>query len=509
LFEYHDMIRPILVFLALAVTLAAHPAQAQSGSLLRSVANAFTMAEGESVDFRLQCPAGYIPVNYSLTLGRPFDQYQQISRDLISRTGGAVDRQNISNASQIEGGGYSVSLFNDSHHTHNIVTVATCIAIAASADNTLVIAKASSTAASNETGTVTSFCPANAPNAIAGFSNANGNGLQDYGSAPVWGTSGSPLALADVPDGQTGPPTGWQMKVFNGNIPRETIISYAVCANVPSLQTFVYSSPTAFGNFDSVFGPVPDGWTAVGSGFDGAELLTSDTWVRDGLITTNLLWFRPSTYDSGSADTRAFMARGITVGLQVSQFTAKAGSRAVLAVLAIPQSGNVPPPVSVDIIEYYNAALDHYFVTAIPDEIAKLDNGTFVGWARTGQTFKAYAVGSSGRTGRRPVCRAYGLPSAGLNTHFYSASPDECFNTLSNLYGSWALEASEVFEMDLPDRQTGACPAGDVPVYRVWNQRFDSNHRYTTSTAIRDQMVAKGGVAEGYGPSAVALCALP
>jgi hypothetical protein len=44
-----------------------------------------------------------------------------------------------------------------------------------------------------------------------------------------------------------------------------------------------------------------------------------------------------------------------------------------------------------------------------------------------------------------------------------------------------------------------------VPVYRVWNQRFDSNHRYTTSTAIRDQMVARGGVAEGYGPNAVAL----
>jgi serine protease len=178
-------------------------------------------------------------------------------------------------------------------------------------------------------------------------------------------------------------------------------------------------------------------------------------------------------------------------------------------VLAVPQVSVIPPPTTIDVIEYYNASLDHYFVTAIPDEITKLDNGTFVGWARTGQSFRAYGVGSSGRTGRRPVCRAYGLPTAGLNTHFYSASPDECFTTLSNLYGAWALEASEVFEMDLPDPQTGACPAGDVPVYRIWNQRYDSNHRYTTSTAIRDQMVARGGVAEGYGPNAVALCALP
>jgi len=47
-----------------------------------------------------------------------------------------------------------------------------------------------------------------------------------------------------------------------------------------------------------------------------------------------------------------------------------------------------------------------------------------------------------------------------------------------------------------------------VPIYRVFNQRKDANHRYTTSTAIRDQMVAKGGVAEGYGPNAVALCGL-
>ena len=41
------------------------------------------------------------------------------------------------------------------------------------------------------------------------------------------------------------------------------------------------------------------------------------------------------------------------------------------------------------------------------------------------------------------------------------------------------------------------------------NQRADANHRYTTSIAIRDQMVARGSVAEGYGPNAVALCGLP
>jgi hypothetical protein len=54
---------------------------------------------------------------------------------------------------------------------------------------------------------------------------------------------------------------------------------------------------------------------------------------------------------------------------------------------------------------------------------------------------------------------------------------------------------------------TGACPSTTVPVYRVWNQRADSNHRYVTSRALRDQMVARGYVAEGYGPDAVIMCA--
>jgi chorismate synthase len=44
-------------------------------------------------------------------------------------------------------------------------------------------------------------------------------------------------------------------------------------------------------------------------------------------------------------------------------------------------------------------------------------------------------------------------------------------------------------------------------VYREWNRRPDTNHRYTTSKAERDRMVALGGVAEGYGPDAVAMCA--
>jgi serine protease len=178
-----------------------------------------------------------------------------------------------------------------------------------------------------------------------------------------------------------------------------------------------------------------------------------------------------------------------------------------VAVLAVP-AGAQPPPTTVTVVEFYHAQLDHYFITANADEMAKLDDGTFHGWARTGETFDAYGLGSSGRSGRRPVCREYGNPIYALDSHFYSASPDECQASLVNTGGAWILEASEVFQMDLPDA-TGACPPGGVPVYRIWNKRRDSNHRYTTKIAIRDEMVARGGVAEGYGPNAVALCGLP
>jgi hypothetical protein len=46
-----------------------------------------------------------------------------------------------------------------------------------------------------------------------------------------------------------------------------------------------------------------------------------------------------------------------------------------------------------------------------------------------------------------------------------------------------------------------------VPVYRVYSNRADANHRYTTERAVRDAMVAKGWLAEGDGPDTVVMCA--
>ncbi len=159
-------------------------------------------------------------------------------------------------------------------------------------------------------------------------------------------------------------------------------------------------------------------------------------------------------------------------------------------------------PATVPVVEFYNANLGHYFVSSLDADINALDSGQYSGWSRTGYTFNAFAGNVAGAN---PVCRYYIPPALG-DSHFFSASPAEC-NAVGAMFPSFELESASAFYIDLPDEFTGACPAGTVPVYRLWNQRVDSNHRYTTDSAIKAQMLAKGYVAEGYGPNAVAMCA--
>jgi hypothetical protein len=72
-------------------------------------------------------------------------------------------------------------------------------------------------------------------------------------------------------------------------------------------------------------------------------------------------------------------------------------------------------------------------------------------------------------------------------------------------------ETDDAFYISLPvttpGPTAGNCPAGTVAVYRVFNNRADGNHRYTTDRATRDTMVDKGGTKEGYGDDAVIMCA--
>ena len=169
----------------------------------------------------------------------------------------------------------------------------------------------------------------------------------------------------------------------------------------------------------------------------------------------------------------------------------------------------LPPPIAiVPVIEFYHAGFNHYFMTADTVEINALDTHYFTGWERTGYQFYAYPTGASAGGTINPVCRYYGLPSAGLDSHFYSASALECFQ-VNQFYGTeWQIESDNVFQIDLPNTATGACPSGTIPVYRVFNGKHDANHRYMTSAVVRAQMEAAGWIREGYGPDATIMCAV-
>ena len=166
--------------------------------------------------------------------------------------------------------------------------------------------------------------------------------------------------------------------------------------------------------------------------------------------------------------------------------------------IAAPASSGAP---TVDVIEYYNAALDHYFITWIDAEIAHLDAGmTPTRWTRTGQSFKAYATPQPGTS---EVCRFY-IPPADGNSHFFGRNADECAAS-QRANPDFVLEDPRYMQIYVP--VAGVCPAGTRPVYRVFNNRPDANHRYTTDRALRDRMANTGWIPEGDGADRVVMCA--
>jgi serine protease len=154
------------------------------------------------------------------------------------------------------------------------------------------------------------------------------------------------------------------------------------------------------------------------------------------------------------------------------------------------------------VIEFYNAGLDTYFITANVAEAASIDNGgSGPGWVRTGQTFNA--------GGAAQVCRFYGSVTPGPNSHFYTIDTNEC-SRLKQLQAlvvptdkRWNFESLDFASTAAVN---GGCATGLNAVYRAYNNGFargiDSNHRITTSQAAIAEVVARGWISEG-----VVMCA--
>ncbi len=160
------------------------------------------------------------------------------------------------------------------------------------------------------------------------------------------------------------------------------------------------------------------------------------------------------------------------------------------------------PRVDAVMIEYYHPVLRHYFMTLDTFEAAGLDANGF-GWTRTGRTFGAWQPQDVPDT--TPVCRFYGDPVIGPNSHFYTPEGFECDGLIAldartpAGQPAWHLEGKP-FRAALPQAD-GTCAGNLTGVYRAFNGPVDNahgpNHRYTTDPGLYAQMLAAGWLAEG------------
>lgn len=189
----------------------------------------------------------------------------------------------------------------------------------------------------------------------------------------------------------------------------------------------------------------------------------------------------------------------LATGAQISTFGEDSGGELYWADLS---TGDIyrmaADPAAPLAIEYFNAALGHYFLTAFPEEAAALDGGALAGaWQRTGFAFEVWRADD---VDAADVCRFFGVPGVGPNSHFYTGFAQEC--AMLKVNPLWTFEAIG-FRMRLP--AAGACPPLTRPVYRLYdNPAFlaQVNHRFTADGAAYAAMRATGWIGEG-----VAFCA--
>jgi hypothetical protein len=250
----------------------------------------------------------------------------------------------------------------------------------------------------------------------------------------------------------------------------------------------------------------------IGSnGFAAKSALTPDYQMPDRFLPTD-----GGTVDYAGVDQITFAS------LPIDGTNALQHNGTIAANLATNFAGGTFsfPAIPITVIEFYNESLDHYFMSPLAPDIDALDSGRFAGWSRTGYAFEGFVtLASAGSTSVSPVCRFYIPPEHG-DSHFFSASPAECAEVLAKIgtdpnYSGYVYETPSEFYITLPDTATGACAFPPLPstatpsvVYRLWNQRVDSNHRYTADAGVRLRMIARNYLPEGYGPLGVAMCTL-
>ncbi len=97
----------------------------------------------------------------------------------------------------------------------------------------------------------------------------------------------------------------------------------------------------------------------------------------------------------------------------------------------------MPTPPSaggLNVVEYYHAGFDHYFITPVAAEIALLDAHAppFQDWSRTGFSFNAYALAGAPAEAVA-ICRFFNDHFAPKSSHFYAPLGFGCEATLDTV----------------------------------------------------------------------------
>jgi probable HAF family extracellular repeat protein len=301
-----------------------------------------------------------------------------------------------------------------------------------------------------------------------------GGAMTDLGTLGGCGSTGIAINDAGQVLGISAVPGNQSQHVF--------LWSNGVMQDVGSLSLGGYTFPFAMNSAGQIVGT-----SMAADGQNHAILYTGGTLYDLNQLVTGMAGTLLSNA-TGINDSGQIVANGCSASLICQAFLLNPA----------PAPG---PPGKATAVEYYYPVFDHYFVTANPAEISGLDGGAHPGWVRTGESFNVY---SNALLDSSSVCRLFGATFGPQSSHFYSSDPGEC--VIAQQSGAWEPEG-EVMAIGVPDG-AGNCAAGTQPVYRLYNngQGGAPNHRYTTSLAIRSQMLAQGWISEGFGDDGVTMC---
>ena len=160
--------------------------------------------------------------------------------------------------------------------------------------------------------------------------------------------------------------------------------------------------------------------------------------------------------------------------------------------------------VATVLTEFYNAALDYYFLTGRDADKTLLD--TVPAFARTGKEIKVFAKPN---LSTQPLERHYFnkvAKNASRGSHFFTALPSDQVLLAGLNPTNLPLDAKPFLEgvegYAVPKLASNLCPAGTAPIYRAFKgaPRYvdDGNHRFSTSLTQHQDMVTRlGWIDEG------------